>query len=152
VEYSHSDAELVRQPVGYWTWAAYRAVVDRTRGALAAIGATQPQWWVLAQVARAGGPKPRAEVTATLKGYLDTGTDGVRAAIDETAARGWTAEDAEGRLTLTDEGRAFFDKADRLQDDLRAERHTGITDEEYLTTLKVLQRMIHNVGGQAWHH
>lgn len=35
---------------------------------------------------------------------------------------------------------------------MRAEIHEGISDEEYLLTLKVLQRMIHNTGGKAWHH
>jgi hypothetical protein len=33
-----------------------------------------------------------------------------------------------------------------------AERHAGISDEEYLTTLKVPQRFIHNTGGRAWRH
>lgn len=35
---------------------------------------------------------------------------------------------------------------------MREQAHDGISDEEYLVTLKVLQRMIHNVGGEAWHH
>ncbi|MET8177146.1 MarR family transcriptional regulator, partial [Streptomyces clavifer] len=28
----------------------------------------------------------------------------------------------------------------------------GIPDEDFVAALKVLQRMIHNVGGRAWHH
>lgn len=152
MEYSHSDAELIKQPIGYWSWAAYKAVVTRTRGALAGIGLTQPQWWILAQVARSDTVRTRAEVVRTLQGYLDTGAAAVGAEIDNTVGRGWITEDAEGRLTLTAEGRACFDKAAALQDELWAERHAGISDAEYLTTLKVLQRMIHNTGGQAWHH
>lgn len=42
MEYSHSDADLIKQPIGYWSWAAYKAVVSRTRAALAEIGVTQP--------------------------------------------------------------------------------------------------------------
>lgn len=38
MEYSHDDAELIRQPIGYWSWAAYDAIVRRTRGALAGLG------------------------------------------------------------------------------------------------------------------
>ncbi|MFE6836974.1 MarR family winged helix-turn-helix transcriptional regulator [Streptomyces sp. NPDC057705] len=152
MEYSHDDAGLIQQPIGYWTWAAYDAVVTRTRGALAAIGTTQPQWWILAQVAQAPQAKTRGEVTATLQGYLAVGSTMVSEEIDTTIARGWITQDAEGRLGITSEGRAFFEKAAALQKELWAERHAGIPDDEYLTTLKVLQRFIHNTGGQAWHH
>ncbi|MFE3872870.1 MarR family winged helix-turn-helix transcriptional regulator [Kitasatospora sp. NPDC059146] len=152
MEYSHSDAELIKQPIGYWSWAAYKAVVNRTRGALAEFGTTQPQWWVLAQLARAEEPRTRDEVSAVLRDYLDTGQDALGAEIDATVERGWVAESAGGRLVLTSEGREFFDRLAALQDELWAERHADISDEEYLTTLKVLQRFVHNTGGQAWHH
>ncbi|MEV5551687.1 MarR family winged helix-turn-helix transcriptional regulator [Streptomyces sp. NPDC052309] len=152
MEYTHTDAELIRQPIGYWSWAAYKAVIARTRAALAGIGTTQPQWWVLAQVARAGTPKTRDEVSRLLRNYLDTGPEAMESEIDTTIARGWITETPEGRLALTPEGRTFYDKAAALQDDLWTERHAGISDEEYLTTMKVLQRFIHNTGGRAWHH
>ncbi|MFF7983793.1 MarR family winged helix-turn-helix transcriptional regulator [Streptomyces sp. NPDC007901] len=152
MEYSHTDAELIQQPIGYWSWAAFKAVVDRTRAALAGIGTTQPQWWVLAQVARADDVKTRDEVSRLLRNYLDTGPESMESEIDTVIAQGWITEDAEGRLSITAEGGAFFDRAASVQDKLRAERHAGISDEEYLITLKVLQRFIHNTGGQAWHH
>ncbi|MFF5972360.1 MarR family winged helix-turn-helix transcriptional regulator [Streptomyces sp. NPDC012769] len=152
MQYSHDDAELIKQPIGYWSWAAYDAVVTRTRGALAELGTTQPQWWILARLARAEKPLTREEVSRTLRGYLRTGAETMEEEIDTTIARGWTTETPEGHLTLTPDGRAFFDKAAALQDELWAERHAGISDEEYLTTLKVLQRFIHNTGGRAWHH
>ncbi|MEV5813844.1 MarR family winged helix-turn-helix transcriptional regulator [Streptomyces mutabilis] len=152
MEYSHTDAELMQQPIGYWSWAAYKAVVTRTRAALAEIGTTQPQWWTLAQVARADTPKTRAEISRLLRNYLDTGPETMEAEIDATITRGWTVQSADGLLTLTPEGSAFYEKAAALQSDLWTERHAGISDEEYLTTMKVLQRFIHNTGGRAWHH
>ncbi|WP_020139752.1 MarR family winged helix-turn-helix transcriptional regulator [Streptomyces sp. 351MFTsu5.1] len=152
MEYSHSDAELIKQPMGYWSWAAHKAVITRTRSALAEIGTTQPQWWVLAQVARADTVKTRAEVSRLLQNYLEVGLDTMDSEIDRTVTQGWITEDTEGHLRLTDEGRAFYDKAAALQDELWAERHAGVSDEEYLITLKVLQRFIHNTGGRAWHH
>ncbi|MFE9934187.1 MarR family transcriptional regulator [Streptomyces sp. NPDC005533] len=152
MEYSHSDAELVRQPIGYWSWAAYDAVVARTRSALAGIGTTQPQWWVLAQVAVAEEGRTRAEVTAVLRGYLALGEEALGEEIDTTIARGWITQDAGERLGMTPEGRKFYEEAAALQERLRDERHAGISDEEYLTTLKVLQRFIHNTGGRARHH
>ncbi|MFH8367619.1 MarR family winged helix-turn-helix transcriptional regulator [Streptomyces sp. NPDC018031] len=152
MEYSHSDTELIKQPIGYWSWAAYKAVVDRTRATLAELGLTQPQWWVLAQVARAERVRTRSEVTATLEGYLDVGDGLLGSEIDAAIAHGWLTEDAAGHLELTAEGEDFYARAAAVQDRLWAERHAGISDEEYLTTLKVLQRFIHNTGGRAWHH
>ncbi|MFE4722453.1 MarR family transcriptional regulator, partial [Streptomyces sp. NPDC056728] len=115
MEYSHSDAELIEQPIGYWAWAAYKAVVTRIRGALAEKGTTQPQWWVLAQVARADRIKTRAEVSETLSGYLDAGEAVLAEEIDATIAHGWITEDAEGRLSLTPAGKDFFDEVALLQ-------------------------------------
>ncbi|WP_413803317.1 MarR family winged helix-turn-helix transcriptional regulator [Streptomyces iranensis] len=152
MEYSHSDAELIKQPIGYWSWAAYKAVVSRIQAALAGVGVTQPQWWVIAQVARADAVKTRGEVSGLLRNYLDAGPEVMEAEIDRTIALGWITEDAEGRLGITEEGRALYDKAAALQGELWAERHAGISDEEYLTTMKVLQRFIHNTGGHGWHH
>ncbi|MEU9300034.1 MarR family winged helix-turn-helix transcriptional regulator [Streptomyces sp. NPDC048269] len=153
MEYSHNDAELVQQPIGYWSWAAYEAVVNRTRGALAQLGTTQPQWWILHQVSVAAGkPRSRDEVTETLKGYLAVGQEAVAEELDTAVARGWITQDAGGNLEMTVEGREFYERAAALQRDLRDERHAGIPDEEYLITLKVLQRFIHNTGGRAWHH
>ncbi|MEU6659083.1 MarR family winged helix-turn-helix transcriptional regulator [Streptomyces sp. NPDC046821] len=152
MEYSHNDAELIQQPIGYWAWAAHDAVVTRTRGALAEKGTTQPQWWVLAQVAGADHVMTRDEVSDILAGYLKAGKTVLAEEIDTTIARGWIDEDASGRLTLTATGKESFDELAALQKDLGAERHAGISDEEYLTTMKVLQRFIRNTGGSAWHH
>ncbi|MDN3024547.1 MarR family winged helix-turn-helix transcriptional regulator [Streptomyces sp. S.PB5] len=152
MEYSHSDAELIKQPIGYWSWAACKAVVTRTRTALAEIGTTQPQWWVLAQVARADTARTRDEVSHLLRNYLDTGPETMESEIDATIVSGWITEDPDGHLNLTPDGRAFYDKAAALQGELWTERHADVSDEEYLTTLKVLQRFIHNTGGKAWHH
>ncbi|MFD3550040.1 MarR family winged helix-turn-helix transcriptional regulator [Streptomyces sp. NPDC058655] len=152
MDYSHNDAELIRQPIGYWSWAAYDAVVSRTRGALAGIGTTQPQWWILHQVSGGGAAKTREEVTGTLRGYLAVGGEALEEEFDTAIARGWITQDAGHRLELTAEGREFYDRAAALQRELWQERHAGVSDEEYLTTLKVLQRFIHNTGGRAWHH
>ena len=44
-----------------------------------------------------------------------------------------------------------FDRAARVQQMLQEERMQGITEEEFVTTITVLQRTIKNVGGDAWH-
>lgn len=47
------------QPIGFWTARAGEAIRARTRGALEAIGVTQPGWWV------------RTNFRCTLKGWSE---------------------------------------------------------------------------------
>lgn len=152
MDYSHSDSELIKQPVGYWSWAAHDAVVSYIRAGLSRLGLTQPQWWVLNQLADGGERgRTREEVTAVLGGYLAIG-DALGPETDALLDRGLIALGEDGHLRLTGEGRAVYERAAALQRENRARIHEGVPDEEYLVTLKVLQRMIHNVGGKAWHH
>ncbi|MET8683929.1 MarR family winged helix-turn-helix transcriptional regulator [Streptomyces sp. NPDC004732] len=150
--YSHSDQDLVNQPIGYWSSAAGTAVVHHIRTMLAEMGLTQPQWWALSQLVQAPEGRPRDEVVSVLKGYLEVGEGALVHNIGALRDRGLIAEDAAGRIALTDEGRALQARVAERQKAIRAQIHEGITDEDYVRTLKVLQRMIHNVGGAAWHH
>jgi hypothetical protein len=151
MEYSHSDTELVMQPIGYWSSAACKAVVTNIRAGLARFDVTQPQWWVLNQVATSENGRTREEVTAVLQGYLDVGA-ALGPEMDALLDRGLLVLDNENRLQLTAEGDTIHRQCAERQTAMREQVHSGITDEEYLVTLKVLQRMIHNVGGEAWHH
>ncbi|MYT98563.1 MULTISPECIES: winged helix DNA-binding protein [unclassified Streptomyces] len=152
MDYSHDDAGLARQPIGYWSGAAHGATVAHIRAALAEHGLTQPPWWVLNQaVGAAAGGVGRAEVTALLSGYTDAGADGIGTAVDELLERGLVTQDDGARLRITPEGRELRDRAYERVMRARAEIHAGIPDEEFVAALKVLQRMIHNVGGTAWH-
>ncbi|MFD9543109.1 MarR family winged helix-turn-helix transcriptional regulator [Streptomyces sp. NPDC060022] len=152
MDYSHDDAGLARQPIGYWSWAAHEATVTHIRAALAEHGLTQPPWWVINQLVDADDKgRPRAEVVAMLRGYLSVG-DGLEPEIDTLIARGLVTQDTTTRLRLTAEGHALREKTFERVGRARAEIHAGIPDEEFVAALKVLQRMIHNVGGKAWHH
>lgn len=150
MEYSHDDAGLARQPIGYWSWAAHKSVVTHIRTALAELGLSQPQWWILSQLVDHPEGRPRTDVVAVLEGYLDVGAT-LEDEIDAVTARNLVTQDDDKRLRITDEGRALQKTTATRQQALRAEIHADITDEEYVRTLKVLQRVIHNTGGQAWH-
>ncbi|MFD6801681.1 MarR family winged helix-turn-helix transcriptional regulator [Streptomyces cyaneofuscatus] len=152
MDYSHDDAGLARQPIGYWSWAAHEATVTHIRAALAEHGLTQPPWWVINQlVGTEEDGRDRAEVVAFLSGYLDIGADGIEAAVDELLDRALITQDGGARLRITPDGRALRDRAFTRVMRAREEIHEGVTDEEFVAALKVLQRMIHNVGGKAWH-
>lgn len=148
MEYSHNDAELVDQPIGYWTWAANKVLTAYVRGRLAAIGITQPQWWVLHQVLHSEAGATRHEVISAQQAHLDVGA-GLAPDIDLLQERKLLILDGTGRLQITEEGRALHQRAAETQRASRTQVHTGIPDEEYLITLKVLQRMLHNAGGDV---
>ncbi|WP_097871144.1 MarR family winged helix-turn-helix transcriptional regulator [Streptomyces sp. rh34] len=153
MDYSHDDAGLARQPIGYWSWAAHEATVTHIRSALAEHGLTQPPWWVLNQLDTAGEEgRGRAELVTMLSGYLDTGADGMEEAVESLLERGLVTEDSGAGLRMPPEGRALREKAYARVSRASAEIHEGIPEAEFVAALKVLQRMIHNVGGKAWHH
>ncbi|MEE1741902.1 MarR family winged helix-turn-helix transcriptional regulator [Streptomyces sp. BE147] len=152
MDYSHDDAGLARQPIGYWAWAAHKAAVTHIRAALAEHGLTQPPWWVLNQLGEADGEgRVREELVTMLKGYLDVG-DSLEPEVDALIAQGLVTQAPDTRLRLTAEGHALRERALAGVTRAGADIHDGIPPEEFVAALKVLQRMIHNVGGQAWHH
>ncbi|MGX2995063.1 MarR family winged helix-turn-helix transcriptional regulator [Streptomyces sp. JNUCC 64] len=150
--YSHDDEGLLRQPIGYWSWATYKAVVPFIREGLAGLGLTQPQWWILSQLATSPDGRELPELAAFLSGYLDTGAPGIESATAELARRGLVETDDTDRVRITGPGRTLWQEAAEFQRERLAVIHDGVTDEEYVAALKVLQRMIHNTGGRFWHH
>ncbi len=137
-----------RQPLGFWTIRAGEAIRVRILGALAEIGVTQPEWWTLHQLSRYPQGVERSVVVDTI-GPNDTPAV-IESAIDAAIVKGWIHADG-ARLRLSEVGTEWFDRAAEAQEALQEERMRGITEEEFATTISVLQRTIVNVGGDAWH-
>ncbi|GGU90753.1 DNA-binding MarR family transcriptional regulator [Streptomyces cavourensis] len=148
---SHEDADLVAQPIGYWASAAGQAVVQNIRTALGVLGLTQPAWWVLHHLSERPKGWDRTELIEFLS-YYPGPDDDLPGDIDSLVARGLVSQNAAGHLLRTESGAELYSRAAARQSELRRQVHEGIPDEEYARTLKVLQRMIHNVQGDAWHH
>lgn len=135
---------LAAEPIGYWTGAAYRAVVGRIRADLAVEGLTQPHWWILNHVAGAPGTWDRERLTARLARYDDQDTD-FPAVFDDLRARGWVTE-AEGLLSLTEEGEQGRRRAGKRGSAAHARMHEGIPPADYAAALNVLRRVLDNLG------
>lgn len=132
------------QPLGFWTVRAGEAIGARTRGALRDIGLSQPEWWLLHQVSLDPDGVDR---DATIE---KIGHNSTPEAIDSAVAKGWV-EQPHSRLKSTSLGSDLFERGAVLQQELQAERMQGIRIEDFATTIRVLQRTIDNVGGEAWH-
>ncbi|MGX5185327.1 MarR family winged helix-turn-helix transcriptional regulator [Streptomyces avermitilis] len=143
-----TDDVLATQPIGYWSGLAHTAVTRQLRDAMARIDVTQPQYWVLNRVN--GGPAaPSREEVVTQLTPLADGPHEIARVVDQLLHRGWLLIDAGQRLRLTGTGEAARQRLRELVTELRAVVHEGISDEEYVTALKVLRTMIANVEGHA---
>lgn len=146
-----SDADLARQPAAYWTGVAYEALIVYTRAQQAEKGYTQPQFWLLRNlsandISPNGEGMTLPELRKAMTSYIRP-EDDLAAEAEVLLERGWLARDAEDRLWLTEDGeQARLDLA-RNAPAIRATLHEGIADADYVTTVKVLQRLTRNAGG-----
>ncbi|GAA2521980.1 MarR family transcriptional regulator [Winogradskya humida] len=143
----YSEAELARQPIGYWSGEAYRIIVGRIRAALAEEQLTQPHWWMLNHVSGAPGEWGRVALAERLRRFDDLGIsfDDV---FDDLVGRGWMV-DTGATLTLTEDGLAGLARARERNARVHEQTHQGITTAEYAAALTVLRRMIDNLGGDS---
>ncbi len=126
-------------------------LVGHIRRALATFGLTQPHWRVLNQLGDPAGVHTRFGLTQLLQGYLGVG-DQLQVDIDDLIARGLIVLDLEEGVTMTANGENVLAEGRDVQRVAQAQIHDGASDEQLLTTMKVLQRMIHNTDGKFWHH
>ncbi|MFB7176194.1 MarR family transcriptional regulator [Streptomyces sp. NPDC056257] len=146
-----TDAELAGQPAAYWTGVAYEALIAYTRAQQAAKGYTQPQFWLLRNLSENdispdGEGMTLPELREAMASYIRP-EDDLAAEAAVLLERGWLTRDAEGRLWLTEEGEQARVDLARNAPAIRAALHEGIADADYVTTVKVLHRLIRNAGG-----
>ncbi|RFU86947.1 MarR family transcriptional regulator [Streptomyces triticagri] len=144
------DRALAAEPIAYWTGMAHKEVLAFIRAQQAKLGFTQPQYWILRHLsphdlATDGGRGMTVpEMIETMKTYLQF-EDDLAAEAETLLDRGWITRGADGRLRITEAG-------DTARADLKTHApawrdliHDGIDDADYVTTVRVLQRMLRNV-------
>ncbi|MFJ7770981.1 MarR family transcriptional regulator [Streptomyces sp. NPDC097107] len=146
-----SDADLAGQPAAYWTGVAYEALVAYTRTRQAEKGYTQPQFWLLRNlsvndISPDGEGMTLPELREAMASYIRT-EDDLAVEAEGLLKHGWLVRDAEERLWLTEEGEQARVDLARNAPAIRAALHEGIDDADYITTVKVLQRLVRNAGG-----
>ncbi len=133
-----------QRPIALVAWQVTEAILRHTQAALARIDLTQPQWWALNNIVRAEHGLTREEIRALDVPY-GLGTEVMALGADALVYRGWLTGGADGRLTLTDQGRAGLATAKEHMARVRAELVGDITEEEYAATVSVLQRVTDNL-------
>ncbi|MFG3510299.1 MarR family transcriptional regulator [Streptomyces sp. NPDC047821] len=145
-----SDADLAGQPAAYWTGVAYEALIAYTRAQQVEKGYTQPQFWLLRNlsvndISPNGEGMTLPELRKAMTSYIRP-EDDLAAEVEVLLERGWLARDAEDRLWLTEDGEQARVDLARNAPAIRAALHEGIDEADYVTTVKVLQRLIRNAG------
>ncbi|GAA4679194.1 hypothetical protein GCM10023347_37150 [Streptomyces chumphonensis] len=147
----YTDEEVLRQPLGYWTGAASEAIVGFISDSLARGGVRQPHWWTLNRVREAPRALTRDEVVEVVgasRPYVDVSDLGT--AVDELLERGLLAAGDAGALDLTPAGDALVDHLwQEVMTPTLAQIRAGMSDAEYVTVVRLLHRVIRNVGGDA---
>jgi DNA-binding MarR family transcriptional regulator len=144
---TYGQAELAKQPIGYWSGEAYRRVADSLRQSLAANDLSQPQWWVLNRLDDRSRTWTRQGLVDELAPYSDKeeGRD-VGEEIDRMVAAGLAAADGDAVL-ITDEGAARLAAARERNGRAHRDALVGIGDDEYAVTIDVLRRIVGNLDG-----
>ncbi|MEO3976585.1 MarR family transcriptional regulator [Streptomyces sp. CAU 1734] len=130
---------------------AHRSTVAFIRRELAALGLTQPQYWILRHLSP-GDPAPDAAgltvagLTALMRSYTDDATDPAAEAA-ALVANGLVARDAAGALTITGAGALAHRRVKEHAPLIRERIHAGVDPAEYAVMVRVLRRIIANTGG-----
>jgi DNA-binding MarR family transcriptional regulator len=134
------------RPIGYWLKAADQAISAHVDEAQAANGVTRLEWQVLNTI-REGKQRSPEQISTALHMFLD------RATLDTLLARlktrGWIAVGAGGEATLTEVGQRAYERILARQQEVRQQLMEGISAEDYATVLRVLKRIVANLGGRS---
>ena len=139
---AHRDV-MKQKPIGYWLKHADQVITEHVDLVLSENGFTRSRWQVLNIVYQAG-TTTRSAIFDTMQTFIDAlKLDEI---IEGFVEEGWLIEHGDGaQLALTDAGKAKRETIFKLQSEVRKRAMQGITEREYATVIRVLERMVSNL-------
>ncbi|MEV4234939.1 hypothetical protein AB0J47_07155 [Nocardia sp. NPDC049737] len=132
-----------QRPIGYWLKELDRRIDARFADDLAASGLTRRHWQILNSLAE--GPRSATDVRDGLAPFWNDPSEwGVQLA--QLVDRGDITDDS-GTLALTEPGRISHHQAYALIGKRRRAMLDGITDDQYVATVRLLEKMAENMAG-----
>jgi len=131
-------------PIGYWLKRLDRAIEGALDPTLAAEELTRRHWQTMNFLHQ--GPSDAPALAEALRPFWGQGAITLDEVLGDLERRGMVVNDG-GRYTLTAAGKATRAKLAEQVDITRRRLVDGVTQEEYLATVKVLQRMTTNLEG-----
>lgn len=135
--------EPERRPIGYWLKHLDRLIDQAFERALDADGLTRRHWQVLNTLA--AGPTTNAALTAALQPFVQGESMTIEVIITDFLDRGWVRNVPDGGVEISERGRAAHEAAMQRIAETRQALRCDITDDEYVTVIRILQRMASNL-------
>jgi DNA-binding MarR family transcriptional regulator len=135
--------EPERRPIGYWLKHLDRLIDQAFERALDADGLTRRHWQVLHTLA--AGPTTTTALTAGLQPFVQGESMTIEVILTDFLDRGWVRSVPDGRVEISERGRAAHEAALQRVSETRQALRSGITDDEYVTVIRILQRMASNL-------
>jgi hypothetical protein len=132
------------RPIGYWLRLVDRLVNDQFERTLDEHGVTRVQWQLLNVLA--GGAASVTELDAAVSPYLaaEGGLTTVEH-ISELIDSGWINE-TQTNYELTERGHGARDRLSNVVAGQRTDMVEGVTEVEYVATVKTLEQVARNLG------
>jgi DNA-binding MarR family transcriptional regulator len=135
-------------PIGYWLKQADTLLTEQINKAHSTDGVSRSDWQVLNLLKETGGAS-RERIFETMRTFVEASNfDGMMSHLIE---RGWVerrmvSKTGMEEFQLTEEGQRQHETIFARQKDIRQQAMQGISEEEYKTVIRVLQRIVANLG------
>lgn len=140
----------MERPIGYWLKHLDRLIEAAFDRVLAAEELTRRHWQTMNALRKS--PQDTAALTNTMRPFWGPGAITLDKTTSELTRRGWLTQDDTGRYTLTPAGQAGHAAVEEKVHAIRSTILTGMTEDDYHATVRVLQQMTENLEHAAGQH
>jgi hypothetical protein len=139
------------RPIGFWLGLVDRLIDEQFARTLEEHGITRRQWQLMNVLAN--GPASVEQLDAEIAPFLQAATDDSPAEtsvehLTELIESAWVDATPTG-YELTERGRSSFARLEAVVVEQRTVITAGVSEDEYVATVRVLERMAQNLGYTA---
>jgi hypothetical protein len=132
-----------QRPIGYWLRLVDGLIDDQFAHTLDEHGVTRMQWQLMNVLAR--GQASVEMLDAAVKPFLIAGGETTLDHLTELIESAWVDATPTG-YELTERGHGALDRLTNVVAGQRTAMSAGVSEDEYLTTTRTLERMARNLG------
>lgn len=135
-------------PIGYWLKKADEVITARINAAQQTNGLSRTDWQVLNFLHQVGSVNLE-KLAEPMRPFADVSA--LADVVFRLTARGLIEEEGTATIDyrLTDQGRRMHETALILQKEVRQQAIYGVSEVDYTTTVRVLQQLVENLGGEG---
>jgi hypothetical protein len=133
----------MERPIGYWLKHLDRLIETAAERTFAEQELTRRHWQIM-NVLRES-PQQETGLTEAVRPFWGPGAITLHEVTSELTRRDWLTQDDTGRYALTPAGQAGHAAVEQKVRGIRSTLVTGLTEQDYRDTVRVLQRMAENL-------